>query len=95
MPPIVVRQRNAAYSIFRAFQSNREHCEDRRDERIRKPSKDELSYTSFVEVKNATLGNAGTVARLEICSVGVWDFEAEVAALRIALATQRFWAIEK
>ena len=62
--------------------SNREHCEDIPVGQSRKPSKDELFCSSFVEVSNATSGNTRTAVHLEICSLSVWEFTREVALLR-------------
>jgi hypothetical protein len=47
--------------MVRSLWDDRERYDDIWDEQIRKPSKDELSCTSFVEFSNATLGKTGRV----------------------------------
>ena len=61
--------------------SNLERYENSRDGQIRKPQKDELFCTSFVEVSNATLGNGGTVLYwgMGIDTMALLDFLAVVA----------------
>ena len=84
-------------AIWRA--NNREHYEDIPVEQSRKPSKDELSCSSFVEVSNATLGNTGRALDLEIGSVSVQALARKVAfdamvGCRLAIQTiERGWCV--
>jgi hypothetical protein len=59
--------------------NNLEHHEDILVGQSRKPSKDELSCSPFVEVSNATLGNTGRALDLEIGSVSVRALARKVA----------------
>ena len=59
--------------------NNREHYEDIPVGQSRKPSKDQLSCSPFVEVSNATLGNTGRALDLEIGSVSVRALARKVA----------------
>jgi hypothetical protein len=74
--------------------SNREHYEDIPVGQSRKPSKDELFCSSFVDVSNATLGNTGRALDLEIGSVSVWALAREVASVAMVGCRMAIQAIE-